>query len=148
MSFLLGGRMRGSKKKCKSCRRVFTPDPRVGDRQVCCQLEDCKKHCKRVSQKRWCRANRDYFQGRYEETRLWRERNPGYQKRWRRGRSEIQDEMAQEKSVESMRLMLPVCILKDEIQDEIRLKYKNHQDVRALFVREIQDEIYFTRSNA
>ena len=138
--------MRGSKRKCRSCRRVFTPDPRVGDRQVCCQGEDCKRECKRISQKRWCRANPDYFHGRYGELRLWRERNPGYQKRWRRGQAEIQDEIANKKPVESARLMLPVCILKAEIQDEIRLKYKCHQEVTALFVHEIQDEIYFTRS--
>ena len=140
--------MRESKKKCRCCRRVFTPDPRVGDRQVCCQSEDCKKESKRISQKRWCRANPDYFHGRYEEIRLWREKNPGYQKQWRRVRSEIQDEIARKKSVEPTRLMLPVCILKAEIQDEIRLKYKNHQAVTALFVHEIQDQIYFTRSIA
>ena len=140
--------MRGSKKKCKCCRRVFTPDPRVGDRQVCCQHEDCKKQSKRMAQGRWCRANPDYFHGRYEELRLWRERNPGYQKRWRRGRAEIQDEIASKKSVNSLRLMLPVCILKDEIQDKIRLKYKPNQEVTAVFVHEIQDEIYFTRSPA
>lgn len=137
--------MKGSKRKCRSCRRVFTPDPRVGDRQVCCQTKDCKKQCKRISQKRWCRVNPDYFLGRYEELRLWRERNPGYQKRWRRGRAEIQDEIASKKSVNSPRLMLPVCILKAEIQDEIRLKYKSHQEVTAVFVHEIQDQIYFTR---
>ena len=125
--------MRGTKRKCRCCRRVFTPDPRVGERQVSCQAEDCKKRCKRISQKRWCRANPDYFHGHYEELRLWRQRNPGYQKRWRRGRSEIQDEIAKKKSAESMRLMLPVCILKAEIQDEIRLKYKNHQNVTATF---------------
>jgi len=140
--------MRTSKRKCRYCRRVFTPDPRVGDRQVCCQSQDCKKERKGISQKRWCRRNPDYFHGRYGELRLWRERNPGYQKSWRRKRSEIQDEIAQKMRVESTRLMLPVCILKDEIQDEIRLKYKNHQAVTALFVHEIQDEIYFTRSIA
>lgn len=139
--------MRGSK-KCLCCRRVFTPDPRVGDRQVCCQAEDCKRKCKRISQKRWCWANPDYFHGRYGELRLWRERNPGYQKGWRRKRAEIQDEIANKKPTESTRLMLPVCILKAEIQDEIRLKYKRHQEVTALFVHEIQDEIYFTRSPA
>ena len=140
--------MRESKKKCRCCRRVFTPDPRVGNRQVCCQSEDCKSQSKRISQKRWCRANPDYFHGRYEEVRLWRERNPGYQKKWRRGGAEIQDEIVKKKSAESTRLMLPVCILKAEIQDEIRLKYKNHQNVTATFVHEIQDEIYFTRSLA
>jgi len=138
--------MRETKGKCRCCRRVFTPDSRVGARQVCCQTEGCKKQFKRISQKRWCRANPDYFHGRYAELRLWRERNPGYQKRWRRGRSEIQDEIANKKSVESIRLMLPLCILKAEIQDEIRLKYKRHQEVTALFVHDIQDEIYFTRS--
>lgn len=140
--------MKESKSKCRSCRRVFTPDPRVGDRQVCCQTEDCKRECKRISQKRWCRTNPDYFHGRYEELRLWRERNPGYQKKWRRGRAEIQDEMTNKKPMESTRLMLPVCILKAEIQDEIRLKYKRHQEVTALFVNEIQDQIYFTRTPA
>jgi len=101
-----------------------------------------------MSQKRWCRANPDYFHDRYEELRLWREINPGYQKRWRRSRSEIQDEISNKKAIESTRLMLPICILNTEIQDEIRLKHKYNRDVTAVFVHEIQEEIYFTRSIA
>ena len=130
-----------SKKKCRFCRRIFIPDPRVGGRQIACKSKHCRKRSKRVSQKSWCRANPDYFHGRYVELRLWREKNPGYQKRWRRGRSEIQDERLVKRPIKSIRLMLPTCILNTEIQDEITLKHKYNRNVTAVFVHEIQDEI-------
>jgi len=94
-----------------------------------------------MAQKRWHRANPAYFYGRYEDLRLWREKNPGYQKRWRREQSEIQDTIRGKNSIKTIRLMIPMCILKNEIKDEIVLKHKYNQSVRAVFVHEIQDTI-------
>lgn len=132
------------KKKCRYCRRVFTPDPRVGERQVSCKREECRAKRKKQSQKRWCQSNPDYFQDRYVYVKLWRERNPGYQKSRRRKQREIQDEIERKSSVKTISLSLPTDILKNEIQDEIKLKHKCNRGVTSIFVHEIQDEMDFT----
>ncbi len=133
-----------SKKTCRYCRKVFTPDPRVGDRQVSCKSTECRKKRKQMAQKRWCQANPDYFHDRSLETKLWRERNPGYQKKRRRKMREIQDKMGGKSPVKTIRLMVPTCILKNEIQDEIHLKHRYNRGVTSVFVHEIQDEIGIT----
>ena len=74
-----------------------------------------------MSQKRWCQANPDYFHNRYGELKLWRERNPGYQKKKKRRRK------------------------RREIQDEIHLKHKYNKGVTSLFVHEIKDKIGFSQ---
>jgi hypothetical protein len=129
------------KRKCKFCRRVFTPDPRVGDRQISCQNTVCKRKRKKTAQKKWTKNNPDYFHGRYTELRYWRENNPAYQKEWRNKKNEIQDKIEPKKPLKSIRLILPTCILKNEIQDEILLKHECIQGVTSVFVHEIQDEI-------
>jgi hypothetical protein len=129
------------KKKCKYCRRIFIPDPRVGERQISCFRSVCKTKRKAIAQKKWTKSNPDYFHGRYLETRIWRESNPNYQKVWRNNKLEIQDKREVKKPLKSIRLMLPTCILKNEIQDEIILKHEYNQDVISVFVHEIQDEI-------
>ena len=132
------------KKKCKFCRRVFPPSPRIGDKQVSCNSPACRKQRKRLAQRRWHRANPTYFHERYKDLRLWREKNPGYQKKWRREQSEIQDKIDGKDSIKTIRLMVPTCILKNEIKDEIILKHKYSQGVRAVFVHEIKDKIGIT----
>ena len=109
-------------KNCKYCGRFFTPDYRVWERQVGCGREICRVKRKRESQEKWVKANPDYFTGRYENTKEWREQHPGYQKQWRAGkRCEIQDEIPHSSPVKSIRLVVPVKWLTDEIQDEIIL---------------------------
>jgi hypothetical protein len=78
-------------KSKKKCRRVFNPDPRVGDRQISCHETVCKSRRKIIAQRKWSKSNPDYFYGRYLETRIWKEKNPNYQKKWRNKRFEIQD---------------------------------------------------------
>ena len=108
-------------KRCIYCRQSFKPDPRVGDRQKSCKERRCQKRRKGENQKRWVEDNPGYFQGRYAYVREWRKRNPDYQQRWRTKRREIQDEIAHENPVKTMRLVIPEKWLHDEIQDEIRL---------------------------
>jgi len=62
-------------------------------------------------------------------------------KRWLRRQAEIQDKIQEKSPVKTIRLMVPLCILKNEIQDEIVLKHKYNQGIRAVFVHEIQDTI-------
>jgi len=109
-------------KNCKYCGRFFTPDYRVKDRQVSCFREICQSKRKKENQKNWVAANPDCFAGRYENTKAWRGERPDYQKLWRAGkRIEIQDEIPSSKPVKSVRIVVPVKWLKDEIQDEIIL---------------------------
>jgi len=113
---------RRRQKNCKYCGRFFTPDYRVWERQVSCAREICRAKRKKESQEKWIAANPDYFTGRYANTKEWREQRPDYQKQWRAGkRREIQDKIPPSTSVKSVRIVVPVKWLKDEIQDEIIL---------------------------
>lgn len=109
-------------KHCEFCGRFFRPDPRIGDAQRSCFREDCKKKRKRKSHKKWVKSNPGYYKGRYDNTKAWREANPGRQKEWRaKKRREIQDAILKKSSVKTIRLAVPVKVLQSEIQDEIRL---------------------------
>jgi len=50
------------KRPCRICRKWFTPNPRVGNRQKTCGSKECQKkwHAKKCSQ--WNRQNRACFQ--------------------------------------------------------------------------------------
>lgn len=108
-------------KKCTHCGRYFKPDKRAWKRQQTCQDKVCRAKQKKQSQKKWIDANPDYFKCRYENTRQWRSEHPDYQREWRAKRREIQDEMPPAKPIKIIRLAIPEKLLKDEIQDEIRL---------------------------
>jgi len=73
------------------------------------------------SQKKWLEANPDCFKGRYSEIKEWRKKHPDYQRLWRKKVREIQDEIPPSEPVRTMVLVIPERMLKNEIQDEIRL---------------------------
>ena len=52
-------------KRCDFCHRWYAPDPRIGEDQVACQREECRK-------KRKARADRN-----------WRIKHPGYGVKWK-----------------------------------------------------------------
>lgn len=131
------------KKHCQFCGRFFKPDPRIGDRQISCKSEVCRRRRKQRSQCDWSAKNPGYFHGRYEATRAWRLNNPEYQKaRRRRRRLEIQDEIPMNSSIITLHLAVTDGCLKVEIQDEIRRqKALGRGFLVAGRPREIQDEI-------
>jgi len=59
--------------QCEICHRVFTPDPRSGDRQKCCG----RVRCRREYKKRWRQAK-------YFENEQFREDEKARVQRWRR----------------------------------------------------------------
>ena len=59
------------KKRCRVCRKMFRPDPRVGDRQYACREERCQ------------------HQRRAETQASWRSRNPSYQSAYRLKRRSV-----------------------------------------------------------
>lgn len=108
-------------KRCISCGRFFKPDYRVRASQKSCRSVQCQAKRKKESQRRWVEANPEYFKGRYENTKAWRELHPDYQRQWRAKRHKIQDEIPSTTSMKSIRLVIPVKYFKGEIQDEIHL---------------------------
>lgn len=48
------------KKRCSVCRKMFRPDPRVGDRQYACGEERCQHQRRAKTQASWRWRNRSY----------------------------------------------------------------------------------------
>ena len=71
-------------RRCCECTRPFTPDPRVGARQVTCGAVPCqrKRHSDRC--RAWRAANTETTASHYEDVVVpFRERRPDYQRLWR-----------------------------------------------------------------
>lgn len=73
------------KRKCRSCKAFFYPDPRNAWHQVFCSKPECRKKSKASSHSRWLAKpdNQDYFKGPHHVRRVqrWRKAHPGY---WRK----------------------------------------------------------------
>ena len=131
------------RRKCLFCNYEFLPDPRLGKRQTSCGSDGCRKKRKNSAQQTWRKKNPDYFQGRYPNTKRWREEHPGYQKQWRTARrqqadrreiqdtirDEIQDAIMPKSSIKSFSFTFPLEILQCEIQDAILLKRQSNPGV-------------------
>lgn len=78
-------RAKPRRRKCLSCRQVFSADYRNGHHQRYCSKPDCRKASKKASQGRWRRKpeNRacDCGEARVIKVQAWRKRHPGYWKR-------------------------------------------------------------------
>src|SRR5438128_2295094 len=74
-----------TRRKCRSCTKLFIPDPRNQSRQHYCSDPACRKASKAASQRRWLSkaGNGDYFRGadQVRRVQLWRQSHPGY---WRK----------------------------------------------------------------
>ena len=115
-------------KRCSICGRFFRPNDRVGNRQISCKRPECQKERRRRQQKKWRKANPDYFQGRYEYLKEWRKHNPGYQKSWRAKRvCEIQTQIAPVTPIKSMRLNIRADLEIGEIQTLVLTLLKSRQ---------------------
>ncbi len=111
--------MEDKRKHCYCCGKIFIPNKRLGDRQKTCGRDECKKKLNRKNQLKWRQRNSGCFTGRYSNTKAWREKNPHYQKSWRKKRREIQNSIPQISPMKSIRCLVPVNFLKNEIQNSI-----------------------------
>ena len=94
-----------SQKRCICCGRYFRPDNRVGDRQKSCKKTECQNKRRKIQQKKWRKANPEYFQGRYEYLKTWLRKNPGYLKARRAQRGDdIQTQIPPISPITSIRL--------------------------------------------
>jgi hypothetical protein len=58
------------KRPCRICRRWFTPNPRLKDRQKTCGDAQCKKEWHRKKCSEWNKKNTDYFRTNYLDRKL------------------------------------------------------------------------------
>jgi hypothetical protein len=76
---------RGERRKCKSCLKLFRPDPRSRGRQHYCSAPLCRRASKAASHTRWLSKpeNQDYFRDTWHIARVreWRARKGSY---WRK----------------------------------------------------------------
>lgn len=72
----MGENRKSNKRPCRICRKWFTPDPRLGDRQKTCGKESCirKWHAKKCAE--WNKKNRSYFQAIYLSSKLESSKTP------------------------------------------------------------------------
>lgn len=71
------------RKRCRYCKRLFIPDPRVGERQKTCGDPLCQKSHKMQNNTRWRKRNPDYFRDDYPRVKQWLDQHPGYLKHYR-----------------------------------------------------------------
>jgi hypothetical protein len=115
-------------KVCPYCFNTFTPNPKVGDRQICCGSESCKKKRKQNADKRWRKNNPDYFKNRYSShLKPWLEKHQGYLKQYRQKKREtadkepdIQDELT---PLENNKLIKTINDIQDKLNDGITRNY-------------------------
>lgn|GEM_PF-2063558 len=94
-------------KICPYCYIKFTPHPKVGDRQICCGTESCKRQHKKELNRKWRKNNPDYFKGRYQTyLKPWLIRHPDYLKNYRQNKKttstckfDIQEQLTYEKTI-------------------------------------------------
>lgn len=72
----MGHQRKRRKRPCRICRKWFTPDNRLGDRQKTCGAEECKSkwHSKKCAE--WNKKNRSYFQAIYLNSKLESAKSP------------------------------------------------------------------------
>ena len=70
--------------RCRFCRELFTPDPRLKGNQYACSAAECQHERKQANQRRWLARQPGYFTGRYPNTKDWLRSHPGYVVGYRR----------------------------------------------------------------
>ena len=70
------------RKRCLCCKKKFTPDPRVGQRQKYCSDKICQSKRLRLTKHKWLQKEENK-RFRQAQQRRWRKRHQEYLKQWR-----------------------------------------------------------------
>lgn len=76
------------KKRCVVCHWWYEPDFRIGEDQLACDREECRKKRKASYDRQWREKNPGYEAGRRVKLRAWAEAHPGYWQAYRAGHPE------------------------------------------------------------
>ena len=68
--------------RCISCKKKFTPDPRVGQRQKYCSDKECQIKRQRLNEHAWTSDSKNEEFLKLKRNK-WRKKNPEYLKEWR-----------------------------------------------------------------
>ena len=101
-------------KRCRYCKSLFIPDPRVGERQKTSGDPLCQKAHKAENNARWRKRNPGYFCNDYPMVKQWLDHHPGYLKQYRDAHPEYV-----KKNREARRLRYRRKKLRVDIQAEI-----------------------------
>jgi hypothetical protein len=136
------GEKKRRKRRCRFCRQLFDPSPRLGDRQVACSSRECQKARKKANQENWVRRQPEYFKGRYANTKIWLEQHSSYLAEYRRqhpegvGRDNERRKIRRERAAET----------RADIQDSISLQPAVRKALTPYFIEppsaDIQDSIW------
>ncbi len=94
------------RKSCKICRKRFTPDPRVGDRQKTCRSRECQRELHKRTCKQWNNDNKNYFRANYLQNKI---------EKLKKSESDESDNMIKKHNADPERLLF-------EFQEEISAK--------------------------
>ena len=70
------------RKQCLACKKKFTPDPRVGQRQEYCSKEECQTLRQRLNERSWVKEEEN-LKWRSAQQKRWRTSHPEHLKQWR-----------------------------------------------------------------
>ena len=75
--------MSNPKKRCVVCHRWYEPDFRIGEGQLACDREECRKERKAEYDRQWRKRNPGYGPGR-AQVRQWAKSYPNYWRQYRK----------------------------------------------------------------
>lgn len=76
--------MLNPKKRCVVCHRWYEPDPRIGEDQLACGREECRKERKAEYDREWRKKNPGYEAARKGKRRTWAKDYPHYWRHYRK----------------------------------------------------------------
>ena len=75
---------RRRQKRCRYCKELFSPDPRIGSRQYACSKKSCQRNRNQIKEANRLKRHPDYFKGQYPQKKAWWESHPDYLKGYRK----------------------------------------------------------------
>jgi hypothetical protein len=100
-----------SKKKinCRYCKKLFRPSP-YHPRQEVCFSEECQCRRKREYHRNKLKEDPEYRQICADSRKVWREKNPDYQRQYRAGHQAGNEQNRQKQRVRNLRRKLSVIV--------------------------------------